>query len=73
MYEHTEPIGNPLTNEEMDQLIYGRGRSRSRISPQRNRGHEVRIRRELGFYFVGNVPRGKITSMNYSPSTDLLN
>jgi prevent-host-death family protein len=25
MYEHAEPIGDPLTNEEMDQLIYGRG------------------------------------------------
>jgi prevent-host-death family protein len=23
MYEHAEPIGAPLTNEEMDQLIYG--------------------------------------------------
>jgi prevent-host-death family protein len=24
MYERAEPIGAPLTNEEMDQLIYGR-------------------------------------------------
>jgi prevent-host-death family protein len=24
MYERAEPIGPPLTNEEMDQLIYGR-------------------------------------------------
>jgi prevent-host-death family protein len=23
MYEHAEPIGPPLTNEEMDRLIYG--------------------------------------------------
>jgi antitoxin (DNA-binding transcriptional repressor) of toxin-antitoxin stability system len=23
MYEHAEPIGAPLSNEEMDRLIYG--------------------------------------------------
>ena len=23
MYEHAEPLGTPITNEEMDRLIYG--------------------------------------------------